>query len=704
MAQALESVGADRGRYRLGFDIGGTFTDFVVVDDDTHSIHSHKLLTSADDPSRAVMAGIEELLNRLDADASELELAIHGTTLITNALIERKGATTALITTAGFRDVLEMGTEMRYDIYDLRMARPAPLVSRPLRFEVTERLDKDGNVLIPLDLDSVTRVIDQLVEHEIEAVGICFLHSFRNSQHEEIVAQLVQDRLPNASVSVSSRVAPEIREYERMNTTVSNAYVQPLFSRYVDLIKRGLSEAGASESLFLMLSSGGITSVETAVANPIRLLESGPAAGALVSAFYGERMGRRNLISFDMGGTTAKICLIKDGQPALTSTFEIARVHRFKRGSGLPVKTPSIELVEIGAGGGSIAHVDNLGLLKVGPESAGSSPGPACYGFGGTAPTVTDANLLLGYLNPDFFLGGRMTLDVPAAGRAVEALGDRLGLDMITTASGIYEVVNESMISATRVHVAERGEDPRRYMLVAFGGAGPVHAHAVVKALKSPGFICPPSAGVASALGFLTAPIAFDFGRSYIARLDRVDAADLESVYQAMETEARAVLATASVPDKQIEVTRSADVRHVGQGHEISVRLPEGSIDAESIRGAFYAEYERLFGHAHRDVPVEMLTCRLRASGPKPQIDLQAPPSDPQSAERAYKGTRPVYFKDAGGFLETSTYDRLLLAPGARLAGPAIVEEIDCTIVVPPGMEANLDHDQNLVVTFSDVS
>jgi N-methylhydantoinase A/oxoprolinase/acetone carboxylase beta subunit len=692
-------------RYRLGFDIGGTFTDFVAVDEGTGAVASHKVLTSADDPSRAVMEGLADLLAALGARASDLGLAIHGTTLITNALIERKGARTALVTTAGFRDILEMGKEMRYDIYDLRMLKPEPLVPRQLRLEVTERLDKDGNVLTPLDAASVETTIETLRSSGAEAVAVCFLHSFRNAAHEQEAGEAIAAALPGVTVSLSSAVAPEIREYERMNTTASNAYVQPLFSRYVNHIRRSLAEAGSSSALFVMLSSGGITSVETAVANPIRLVESGPAAGALVSAFYGERLGRRNLISFDMGGTTAKICLIKDGRAAMASTFEIARVHRFKKGSGLPVRVPSIELVEIGAGGGSIARVDDLGLLKVGPESAGSSPGPACYGFGGDRPTVTDANLLLGYLNPEYFLGGRMSLDVTAAERAVESVGAALGLDRTATANGIFQVVNESMISATRVHVAERGEDPRRYMLVAFGGAGPVHAHAIVKALKLPGFICPRSAGVASALGFLTAPIAFDFARSFISRLDRVDLATLDQTYATMVAEALAVLATAGVPCNDITLVRSADLRHVGQGHEITVELPEtdtGDPEAtiRAITAAFYAEYERLFGHAHRDVAVEILTCRVRASGPVPTIDLETPPADQSSADRAWKGSRPVYFTDAGDFVETGVYDRATLAPGATIVGPAIVEEVDCTIVVPPGMRSDVDLHRNLVVTF----
>jgi N-methylhydantoinase A/oxoprolinase/acetone carboxylase beta subunit len=692
-------------RYRLGFDIGGTFTDFVVLDERTGGLASHKVLTSADDPSRAVLDGLVELLGRLGGGARELGIAIHGTTLITNALIERKGAKTALVTTAGFRDVLEMGREMRYDIYDLRMKKPDPLVARPLRFEVRERLDKDGNVLVELDQDSVDEVSAQLRASGAEAVAVCFLHSFRNPVHEQAVGEQLERELPGVGVSLSSTVAPEIREYERMNTTAANAYVQPLFTRYVERIRRGLVEAGSPAPLFLMLSSGGITAVETAVANPIRLVESGPAAGALVSAFYGARMGRRDLISFDMGGTTAKICLIKEGQPALASTFEIARVHRFKKGSGLPVRVPSIEMVEIGAGGGSIARIDDLGLLKVGPESAGASPGPACYGFGGDQPTVTDANLLLGYLDPDYFLGGRMHLDTEAAVRAVGTLGVQIGLDPIATADGIFQIVNQSMISATRVHVAERGEDPRRYLLVAFGGAGPIHAHAIVKALKAPGFICPPSAGVASALGFLTAPIAFDFARSFIGRMDRVDLGTLDGVYRTLEDEALTVLRTAGVSQEETELERSADLRHVGQGHEITVALPktevgETALDLVRIRQAFDEEYERLFGHAHRDVPIEILTCRVRASGPAPRIELETPAADPRAAERARKGSRQAWFAEAGGFVETAVFDRALLAPGATVEGPAIVEEADCTIVVPPGMGVEVDRDANLVVTF----
>ena len=694
---------ANGSHYRLGFDIGGTFTDFMLVDERTGAVASHKVLTSSDDPSRAVMTGLAELLAQIEAEASELGLAIHGTTLITNALIERKGATTALVTTAGFRDVLEMGREMRYDIYDLRMLKPEPLAPRRLRFEVTERLDRNGNVLTPLDEQSVQAVVEQVRASGAESVGICFLHSFRNAAHEQAVGAAFAERLPGVRVSLSSSVAPEIREYERMNTTVANAYVQPLFDTYVTQIAQGLADAGSGGALFLMLSSGGITSVDTAVANPIRLVESGPAAGALVSAFYGERMGRRNLISFDMGGTTAKICLIKDGRAAMASAFEIARVHRFKKGSGLPVRVPSIELVEIGAGGGSIARIDELGLLKVGPESAGSSPGPACYGFGGEQPTVTDANLLLGYLNPGFFLGGRMDLDVAAAERAVERLGEQVGLDRTAAAFGIFQVVNESMISATRVHVAERGEDPRRYMLVAFGGAGPVHAHAIAKALKAPGFICPPSAGVASALGFLTAPIAFDFARSFITRLDRADLAELDRLFTAMEQEAVAILTTADVPLDDIQIVRSADLRHVGQGHEITVELPAGTdLDAAAIAEAFYTEYERLFGHAHREVAVEVLTCRLRASGPTPTIELETPPANPASVDRARRGVRPAYFAEGGGFVETDIYARVDLAPGATLTGPAIIEEVDCTIVVPPGMTATVDSDRNLIVTFAE--
>ncbi len=701
------SNGDPAGHYRFGFDIGGTFTDFVLINTGTGEISSYKTLTTPRDPSKAVIEGLQELLADADAQGDDIDTAIHGTTLITNALIERKGAKTALVTTKGFRDILEMAKEMRYDIYDLLMVLPEPLVSRPLRFEVGERIDGRGNVIEPLALEDLATLKPRLIEEGIQAVAICFLHSFTNPAHEEAAVAWLQEALPELSFSVSSEVAPEIREYERMSTTVCNAYVQPLTERYLMRLKQDLVDNGFDKQLYLMLSSGGITTVDTAARYPVRLIESGPAAGVLAAVFYGEKTGEANLVSFDMGGTTAKMCVIKNGQPVMSDDFEVARVHRFKRGSGLPVRVPTIELIEIGAGGGSIARVDELGLLKVGPDSAGADPGPACYGQGGDEPTVTDADLLLGYLNPDYFLGGRMSLDRAAAEQAVRTrLAEPLGMDVTDAAYGIYQVVNENMISATRVHVAERGADPRKFKLIAFGGAGPVHAHQIARALKMQGYICPASAGVASALGFLTAPAAFEFARTHIAHLTQDNLGELDDIYAELEKEGQAKLAEAGVPADEMTFIRKADLRHIGQGHEIVVELPfdrlaETDLDRD-VRTLFYREYEQIYGYAHRHLGMEITTCRLTATGPRPQVNLRETESaqGADSASQAIKGSRPVYFREQAGFVDTPVYDRYALQAGAEFPGPAIVEERDSTAVIGPDATVRVDAFANLIVTL----
>ena len=686
---------------RFGFDIGGTFTDFVLIDQASGAISTHKTLTTPQDPTAAVLQGWQALVP--PADAPHVASAIHGTTLFTNALIERKGGHTAFLTTRGFRDILEMGKEMRYDIYDLLLVLPEPLVVRRLRFEVEERLNGRGAVVTPLNEAELDAIADQLAAAKVEAVAICFLHSFTNPVHEQRAGAHLARRLPDIQISLSHEVAPEIREYERMSTTVCNAYVQPLADTYLRQLKTRLQEVGFAHELFLMLSSGGVSTLDTAVRFPIRLVESGPAAGALAAVFYGELVQQPDLVSFDMGGTTAKMCLIKDGQPAMSDDFEIARVHRFKRGSGLPIRVPTIELIEIGAGGGSIARMDELGLLKVGPDSAGADPGPACYGQGGDQPTVTDADLVLGYLNPDFFLGGRMSLDRTAAEAAIARLAAAMNLSPVDTAHGIFQVVNENMISATRVHVAERGADPRRLQLMAFGGAGPVHAYEIARALKMQGFICPASAGVTSALGFLTAPSAFEFARTFIARLDARRLAELDRIYAELAAEGRQVLRTAGVADEDMIFTRKADLRHVGQGHEIVVSLPwdrlaEVSLD-EELRPHFFARYEEIYGHAHTHLDVEITTCRLNASGPKPQISLPEAVVG-QDTAAAYKGCRPVYFTEAKSYVDTPVYDRYALGRDSRIQGPAIVEERESTAVIGPRGTATIDRYANLVVTL----
>lgn len=692
-------------RFHLGIDIGGTFTDFVIADEETGELRSHKVLTTSDDPSRAVEQGLRDLLNELEAAGAQIALAIHGTTLFTNTLIERTGAKTALITTEGFRDILEMGTEMRYDIYDLHMTMPQPLIERPLRFEVPERLDNRGDVLIPLCEDSVREIAKILVKNEIEAVGICYLHSFMNSTHEERTAEVLRDAADGQlAIALSSEVAPEIREFDRMSTTVANAYVQPLAATYLSRIQDCLEAQGYDHELYLMLSSGGIASLDTARRFPVRLVESGPAAGVLAAIFYGSLLGKGNIISFDMGGTTAKIGLIVDGQPAKTKVFEVARVHRFRRGSGMPVSVPAIELIEIGAGGGSIATIDELGLMKVGPRSAGAAPGPACYGFGGTEPTVTDADLVLGYLDPNYFLGGKMTLDQEAATQALTPLADQLGLPVLDVAAGIHRIVNENMVAATRVHVAERGQDARRFSLVAFGGAGPVHAYELARALKVREVICPPSAGVASALGFLAAPISFDLANSYPRRLTEVDASDVATRLEQMEREARTLLTNAGVEPDQITVQRSADMRHVGQGHEITVPLGDEDLrhlHLDALARRFYREYERVYEHTYGDLGVELMTLRVLASGPHPQINVTAGEPDPASIERAFLGQRAVFFSDHG-LVPTSFYRREGLRPGAQIAGPAIVSSSDSTTVVAPEMSANVDQFGSLVISLEE--
>jgi N-methylhydantoinase A len=683
--------------YLLGVDIGGTFTDFVLCHAPTGRVWLGKRLTVADEPARAVREGLAELLEQAGISGSDLGVVIHGTTLITNALIERKGARTALLASDGYRDVLEIGTEMRYDPYDLFLETPEPLVPRPLRFDVPERLDASGRVLTPLDERALVEIAGTLGRAEVHAVAVCFLHSFVNPRHEERAREVLARALPGVAVSLSSEVAPEIREYQRMSTTVANAYVQPIAARYLARLHGDLAAIGYERPLYMMLSSGGVVTHDVAARFPIRLVESGPAAGALATTTLGRRMGRRDLVSFDMGGTTAKACLIDDGAATTAKEFEVARVKRFVRGSGLPLQVPVIEMIEIGAGGGSIAHVDGMGLLKVGPESAGSRPGPACYGLGGTAPTVTDADLLLGYLDPHSFLGGRMRLDVEAARATLARLAGTLEIDAVRLARGIFEVVNGNMIAAAKMHVAERGRDPRRYALVAFGGMGPMHAHAVAAGLGVREVVCPASAGVLSAWGMLVAPTAFEIARSLMGLLDAPMLARAEAVFRQMEAGGTRMLEEAGVAREAVRLHRSADMRYAGQTRELTVPLPgPGSASPlEAVRGAFAEHYRRMFGHVHPTLAVQLITCRLVATSP-----ARAVPNRVATVRDGAAGTgeRPVFFESAGGFVTTAVLDRYRLAPGTAFEGPAVVEERESTAVVPPGATVRVDDELNLMI------
>src|SRR5215471_17262491 len=547
-------------RWRIGFDIGGTFTDFILLDSERCTIRLHKCLTTPEDPSVAALEGLDQLMANAGVSLAEVGDIVHGTTLVTNALIERRGAKLGLITTRGFRDVLEMGTEQRYDIYDLFLQYPEPLVPRRRRIEVSERMDRDGNPVVPLDLEAVRAAARQLVAAGVEAIAVCFLHAYRNPAHEREAGNAIRALFPELAVSLSSAVVAELWEYQRFTTTCANAFVQPLMDRYVRRLERELWQRGFRGALYLMHSAGGLVSPETARAFPIRLLDSGPAGGGLATAYFGKVAGKSDVISFDMGGTTAKACLIEDGHAAIAAEMEAARVHRFKKGSGLPIKAPVIDMIEIGAGGGSIAAIDEVGLLRVGPHSAGADPGPACYARGGTEPTVTDANLLLGYYDPGFFLGGRMALDRDAAERALSKVGVTLGLSAIDTAWGIHRMVVENMAAAARIHIVEKGKDPRAYAMVGFGGAGPAHAAEVARVLGVKQVLVPPASGAASALGFLAAPLSFEQVRSHPIRLAApAAAATIDAILRELAEAARLRLPETALTE------RFADMRLEGQ-------------------------------------------------------------------------------------------------------------------------------------------
>ncbi len=680
---------------RVGVDIGGTFTDLILVDDATGSFTVAKSLTTPDQPSRAVEAALADALRQACLDAADVAQVIHGTTLVINAIIERKGTRTALLTTAGFRDSVEIGREARFDLYDLDLELPEPLVPRYLRFDVPQRTLVDGSTSEELDVEHVERLASELKEAGVEAVAISFLHSYANPEPERAARDAVQRAAPDTRVSISSEVAPEIREFERTSTTIANVYVQRRTELYLRDMRVRLSGMGFTGSLRLMLSNGGIATPETASRFPIRLLESGPAGGALAAAHFGMLSKTSDLLSFDLGGTTAKFAVIDGGSPRLSSDFEVDRRYRFKKGSGLPIKIQVIEMIEIGAGGGSIARVDSLGLLRVGPDSAGAEPGPVAYGLGGTQPTVTDSDLVLGYLDPAYFLGGRMSLDLDAARRAIEEYVARpLGLSVEEAAWGIHQSVNEGMASAARVHVLERGRNPASLPMFAFGGAGPVHGYGVARALGSPMLVAPFAAGVLSAIGFLAAPLAFDFVRTWPVGLRELDWGRAEALLASMESEGVEVLSASGVDISNVSHLREVDMRYVGQGHEIRVAMPPDR-DPASLRSAFEAEYRRLYNRLGPPrVEVEITAWRVRSLGPRPELDLKVR----GEAGTALKGTRRAYVPEAGGMVEVRVYDRYLLGPGAHFEGPAIVEERESTMVIGAGATGSVDSRWNLMV------
>ncbi len=687
-------------RVRVGVDVGGTFTDFVLVDEKRDLIFTGKRLTTPEDPSLAITDGLDRLVSESGTSVPELDAVVHGTTLVANTIIERKGAKVGLITTKGFRDSLEMGREIRYDLYDLFFEKPEPLAPRFLRQPVDERIDAKGNVLRPLDENTLGAAVEKLVAEGVEAIAICFMHAYANDAHERQAKEILDAKYPDMPITTSTEVAPEIREYERANTACANAYVLPLMQRYLGDLSQKLSDQGLKQPLYLMQSGGGIASVTRGQAAPIHLIESGPAAGATAGAFYGRLTGTEQVISFDMGGTTAKMCLIEEYEPEHAHEFEAGRVRRFKKGSGLPLKVPVIDLIEIGAGGGSLARVDNMGLLKVGPDSAGSEPGPVCYGLGGTQPAVTDADLLLGYLSPEYFLGGEMDLDLGLVKDAVEEkLANVTGLSVEEVAAGIHTIVNENMASATRMYIAEKGRDPRRYALIASGGAGPVHAYGMAKLLKISRVICPLGAGVLSALGFLVAAPGTDSVRSYVSRLENLDWDRLNRLFREMEEEAMAQIVEAGADPATVTMRRRADMRYSGQGFEIDVPVPDGEMDgsaADVMRQSFLDKYQELFGRQIDDLPIEALTWRIYASGPTPNVELNFA-GQQIDEEPSDKGERQVYFPETG-YATCKIYNRYALKPGDSFRGPAVIEERESTAVAGPDTTVSIDKYLNLVI------
>jgi N-methylhydantoinase A len=675
---------------RVGVDIGGTFTDVALEIGERR--FTGKILTTPHAPEDGVLAALRSVTAEAGVEPGEIGVIIHGTTLATNALIERKGARTALLTTEGFRDVVEIRHENRFEQYDVNIDLPPPLVPRRLRLPVRERIDAQGEVLVPLDESSVARAIETLAAQQIEAVAVGLLHSFTNPDHERRVGDAIARRLPQVAVTLSCDVSPEMREYERFSTACANAYLQPLIGRYLVKLARELLRAGFHCPLLLMTSGGGITTTETAIRFPVRLVESGPAGGAIFAACIAREHGLDQVVSFDMGGTTAKICLIDKAQPQTARAFEVARIYRFLKGSGLPLRIPVIEMVEIGAGGGSIARVDTLGRIVVGPDSAGSEPGPVCYGRGGEEPTVTDADVVLGRVDPTTFSGGKIALDVAAAKRATaDRIATALNLATEHAALGISEMVDENMANAARVHAIESAKDLRSRTLIAFGGAAPLHAARVAEKLGISRVLVPVNAGVGSAVGLLRAPVAYETVRGRLMRLGSFEAASVNRLFAEMRAEAEAIVRRGAPAAKLLE-QRSAFMRYRGQGHEIAVALPVRDFtaaDRSTIRELFEAVYRRLYSRAIPGVEIEILSWVVAVSAPS-EGQLGAPTreraSKPKPASR-----RPIFDPHTGEFEEVDIYRRPDLAPGARISGPAVIAEDETSTVVSPLFDARID-------------
>ncbi|MDO6481776.1 hydantoinase/oxoprolinase family protein [Shimia thalassica] len=667
---------------RLGVDIGGTFTDVVL--EKNGEPFSTKVLTTYAAPENAIIDGMHQVCEQAGVTPSQIDQIIHGTTLATNALIERRGAKTALITTEGFRDVIEMRTESRFEQYDLNLNLPDPLLPRQRRFTVPGRVDANGQVLIDLDRSDVEAVVEKIAQGGFESVAVGLIHSYLNPAHEQLVRDVLQEKLPEVSVSISSEVSPQMREYERFNTVVANAYIKPLMASYLGRLEERLKGEGVACRIFLMHSGGGIISIQNAADFPVRLVESGPAGGAVFAAHIAARYGIDKVLSFDMGGTTAKICLIKNQTPKTSRVFEVARTYRFKKGSGMPISIPVIDMVEIGAGGGSLAHVDSMRQIRVGPESAGSEPGPACYGRGGEKPGVTDADLVLGKLDPDNFAGGSIKLHPEESKSALRNhVGETLDMDAVESAFGVAEVVDENMANAARVHAVENGEDLSEYTMIAFGGAAPLHAGRLCEKLGVERLLVPPGAGVGSAIGFLRAPFSFEANRSVYMTLSDFDPDKISALLRDLQAEATGFVRTCDEVSPILSEFK-VYMRYTGQGWEIPIELTEEQAmapDAATFEARFIEDYTKLFGRPVEGMDIEITVWSVNATTPPEEV---ARVSETEAAgTAAQEGTRPLFDAAKAQYLDAGIIRRDLMQTGQCAHGPAAVTEAETTIIVP---------------------
>ena len=688
--------------YRIGVDIGGTFTDLVMMDEATGNLRLIKMSSTPHDPSIGFMNVTERVLKESSIDPARVSYLVHGTTVATNTIIEGKGAKTAFIATEGFRDVFEIGRQIRPTLYDIFCDKPKPLIPRYLCREAPERLDYAGDVLKPLETERVREVIRQLKVEGVESIAVCLLHAYVNAEHERQVKEIIDVEMPEVFVSISSDLCPEMREYFRASTTAINSLLMPIVTLYLSQLENRLESLGVKVGLHLMTSAGGMSSSEVARKEPVHLIESGPAAGVIASTYIGKIAGVDNLISFDMGGTTAKVGLVEDGMPKVAPHFEVGSAAvADNRAAGYPVRTPVIDLVEIGAGGGSIAWVDPGGALRVGPRSGGADPGPACYGKGQENPCITDANLLLGRLNPEYFIGGEQKLFPDLAETAVKKLSDQLGMNVIEAADGIIQIANASMVGAIRLISVQRGFDPREFVLVAFGGAGPLHANDLAQELEIPKILIPMSPGVTSALGLLVSDVKHDYVQANITPMETVDLQANSRIFEGLETRARQVLTSEDIPASDISFLRYLDIRYIGQSYELKIpvenRLLEPD-DKESINAAFFKEHERAYGYATASEPTEVVNLRLTAIGSISKPTLRELDVGDGDCSGAVKSKRPVYFSKLGKNVTCKIYDRYKLKSNDCIDGPAIVEEIDSTVVILPDYVAKVDRYGNLFI------